>query len=78
MTENLPATRLPGMADHPGSHNRGRSARILSGVFRELKDNPPAILAKTRAKKGAKRAGKQRIAIALSKARAAGADIPRG
>lgn len=54
----------------------GRSARILSNVGKELRDNPPAILAKTRRKSGKKRAAMQRTAILLSKARAAGANIP--
>ena len=42
-------------------------------VLRELKEDPPAILAKTRRKKGATAAKKQRIAILLSKARKDGA-----
>ena len=37
-------------------------------AFHEVKHNPPAILAKTAKKSGAKRANAQRIAIALSKA----------
>ena len=41
----------------------------LESTFEELKENPPAILAKTRAKEGAKQANKQRVAIAFSKAR---------
>lgn len=53
-----------------------RSAMILKGIGEELKENPPSILAKTRRKKGKKAAGKQRVAILLSKARKAGADIP--
>lgn len=40
-------------------------------AFDEMKANPPAILAKTAKKKGAKAANKQRIAIGLSKARKA-------
>lgn len=42
----------------------------------EMKMSPPKILAKTRKKSGALAANKQRIAIMLSKARAAGAKIP--
>ena len=53
-----------------------RTARILSAIGDELKENPPAILAKTRRKKGKKAAEKQRRAILLSKAREAGARIP--
>ncbi len=55
-----------------------RTARIISGIGSELKDNPPAVLATTRRKKGKRRADKQRVAILLSKARAAGADIQHG
>lgn len=58
------------MAEHT------RTARLLSGIGRELRDNPPSILEKTRRKKGKKRAEAQRHAILLSKAREAGADIP--
>ena len=50
---------------------------ILGRVGKELKENPPAILAKTRRKSGAKRAEAQRKAILLSKARKAGARIPK-
>ena len=59
------------MAEHT------RTARILSSVGSELKENPPSILAKTRRKSGKGRAEKQRIAILLSKARAEGVRIPR-
>ena len=45
------------------------SERALHTAGKELKDNPPRILAKTRAKKGAKAANKQRVAIMFSKAR---------
>lgn len=52
------------------------SQKKIKKAFSEVKKNPPSILAKTRRKYGAKRAEKQRIAIALSKARKAGAKIP--
>jgi hypothetical protein len=45
-------------------------------MFREVMYNEPKIVAKTRKKKGSKAAKKQKVAIALSKARAAGDDIP--
>lgn len=48
----------------------------LRAAFREVSQNPPAILAKTQRKKGSKQARKQQVAIALSKARASGAKIP--
>ncbi len=51
------------------------TAMIIEGAGHEMKENPPKILAHTRAKFGAKRAGKQRIAILLSKARRRGAKI---
>jgi hypothetical protein len=50
---------------------------ILDKSFSEVFHNEPKIVAKTRKKKGATAARKQKIAIALSKARAAGANIPR-
>ena len=40
-------------------------------AFDEMKANPPAILAKTKRKKGAKAADRQRVAIGLAKARRA-------
>lgn len=45
------------------------SEKKLSAIFHELHMNEPAIVGKTRRKKGAKAARKQEIAIALSKAR---------
>ena len=48
---------------------------ILENIGHELKVNPPKVLATTRAKSGAKQANKQRVAILLSKARAAGAKV---
>jgi hypothetical protein len=53
----------------------GAKKSKLEKIGHELKVNPPRILAKTRAKKGAKRANKQRVAILLSKARRAGAKV---
>ena len=41
----------------------------LRRAGRELKANPPAVLARTRRKKGKKAAERQRRAILLSKAR---------
>lgn len=38
-------------------------------AFDEMKKNPPRILAKTKKKFGAEKAGKQKVAIAMSKAR---------
>jgi hypothetical protein len=52
-----------------------KGALIIQSVGHELKVNPPAILAKTRRKKGAKAAEQQRRAILLSKARRRGANV---
>lgn len=41
----------------------------IEAAFREVNRNEPAIVSKTRRKKGAKAAGRQKTAIALSKAR---------
>lgn len=54
-----------------------RTARILSSVGEEIKENPPGILEKTRGKKGEMAANDQRVAILLSKARKRGARIPK-
>ena len=48
----------------------------LEAIGHEMKVNPPAILNSTRRKFGVDRAEKQRKAILLSKARAAGVKIP--
>jgi len=48
----------------------------LSAIGAEMKANPPAIVNATRRKFGVGRAEKQRKAILLSKARAAGVKIP--
>lgn len=49
----------------------------VKAAFDEIKKNPPGVLAKTAAKKGPAAANKQRVAIGLSKARRAGARIPK-
>jgi len=53
-----------------------KDAKILRAAGHEMKVSPPKILKQTRRKSGAAQAEKQRVAILLSKARAAGADIP--
>ena len=50
---------------------------IIEGAGHEMKVNPPKILARTRAKFGAKKAEAQRVAILLSKARKRGAKIKK-
>jgi len=49
----------------------------LHRIGTELKTNPPAILSHTARKFGKSDANKQRVAILLSKARRAGAHIPK-
>lgn len=51
------------------------SRDILDSIGKELRDNPPGILAKTRRKEGPKASEKQRVAILLNKARKAGAKV---
>jgi hypothetical protein len=53
-----------------------KTRRLTKAAGDEMKKNPPAILKTTLRKSGPKRAEAQRVAILLSKARAAGADIP--
>lgn len=53
-----------------------KTQRLIRSAGHELKTNPPKILRSTQRKKGPKQAEKQRVAIMLSKARSAGADIP--
>jgi len=54
-----------------------KSQALTRAAFREVNKNPPARVKRTKRKKGAKAARKQATAIALSKARAKGARIPR-
>ncbi|MCI0526268.1 MAG: hypothetical protein L0Y56_02270 [Nitrospira sp.] len=55
-----------------------KSRGIAERMFREVFRDEPQVVAKTRRKKGAKAAHRQKVAIALSKARRAGARIPKG
>jgi hypothetical protein len=56
---------------------KGKSKKIVERAFHEVTHNTPHQVAATMAKKGPVAARKQRVAIALSKARSAGARIPR-
>lgn len=59
-------------------HNIGiKSQAKIEAAGHEMKVNPPKILAKTQKKFGKKRMEKQKVAIMLSKAREAGAKIPK-
>lgn len=60
---------------------KGKSKAKVERAFHEVFHNTPTIVAATMAKKGPKAAQKQRVAIALDKARRSGAHIrksPRG
>lgn len=54
-----------------------KSRKITERVFHEVYHNTPHQVAATMAKKGPAAASKQRVAIALDKARRAGAHIKR-
>ncbi len=54
-----------------------KSERAKKRAFHEVKHNPPKVVAKTRAKKGAAAARRQTTAIALAKARRGGARTPK-
>lgn len=54
-----------------------RNQAILRQKFSEVFHNPPEITKSTARKFGPERARKQKVAIAMSKARRAGAHIPK-
>jgi hypothetical protein len=54
----------------------GDDAKKVASAFHEIHANPPKILAHTARKFGKADADRQRVAIGLSKARAAGAKVP--
>lgn len=54
-----------------------KSKAILKKSFHEVFEKEPKVVANTRAKKGEKAAAKQKVAIALSKARKSGARASR-
>jgi hypothetical protein len=54
-----------------------KSARKIQAAFHEVYQNEPAIVAKTRQAEGPAAAQRQKVAISLSKARAAGASMPK-
>jgi len=56
--------------------NGNSDKSTMSAIGEEMKSNPPSILRATRRKFGVARAAKQKTAILLSKARAAGVKIP--
>lgn len=54
----------------------GSDAKKIHQAFSEVMHNTPSIVKQTARKEGAKQAHKQEVAIALSKARKAGASVP--
>ena len=77
----LAAKSAPGAKKKVVSAKKGQKLSVgdkgkVKSAFDEIKKNPPKVLAKTARKSGAGQAEKQRVAIGLSKARAAGAKIP--
>ena len=56
--------------------NNKNSNGVVDSAFQEVNANPPSILKSTAKKFGIARAKKQQVAIALSKARKAGAKLP--
>lgn len=59
------------------ANKKSKTKKVLHAVGMEMKMNPPKILAKTMRKEGKAMMEKQRVAILLSKARKAGAKIPK-
>lgn len=71
-------TDAPFQRGSPTKHvTKGKGKAKVRAAFEEVHENEPGIVAHTRKKFGAERAEKQRTAIALDKARRAGAKIPR-
>lgn len=60
-----------------GGRRGSKTRRLVKAAFHEVERDEPEVVGKTRAKFGEKRAERQKIAIALDKARRAGARIPR-
>jgi hypothetical protein len=54
-----------------------KTKKKVRAAFREVHRKEPKVVKKTRRKKGAKAARKQKVAIALAKARRRGARIPK-
>ncbi len=67
------------MASHrqENTHTKSENQRV-ERAFKEVKKNEPKIVGETRRKKGKKAAEKQKIAIALSKARRKNVKLPKG
>lgn len=56
---------------------KSKTQKRIAAAAREVRKDEPAVVGKTRRKFGAKRAAAQKTAIVLSKARKAGARIPK-
>ncbi len=59
------------------THTKSENQKVQR-AFKEVKKNEPKIVGETRRKKGKKAAEKQKIAIALSKARRKNVKLPKG
>ncbi len=59
------------------THTKSENQKV-ERAFKEVKKNEPKIVGETRRKKGKKAAEKQKIAIALSKARRKNVKLPKG
>lgn len=74
-------------SDHPLAGHSAPKARYsprsakgrakIRDAFNEVETDEPAVVGATRRKKGARAARKQKVAIALAKARRAGVRIPK-
>lgn len=56
--------------------SNSKSNGIVSAAFNEVNTNVPKVVQSTARRFGPERARKQKVAIALSKARKAGANLP--
>lgn len=78
-SSNVSTKLTPSTKNQNAKHfmtNKKKNKKILKSVGKEIKQNPPRVLAKTAKKSGKAQADKQKVAILLSKARKAGAKIP--
>jgi len=69
------AGHSPSKARYSPKSAKGRAK--VAAAFHEVEEDEPEVVGTTRRKKGAAAAGRQKTAIALSKARRAGVRIPR-
>lgn len=63
-----PTNYLQGLMKNVVQTRKSGGKMSVKEAFKEVKDNPPKVVRKTAKKYGKKRAEKQKVAIALSKA----------